>query len=440
MRNSRESCARSALMVAAMIAAMLGAGREALAQTAPAGPAQMAPVRKVEFEEAIKQALAKNPSIQQATVNIARAEALVKQARAGLMPFVSASLSNITLNSERGFEGAVTQPQNQTTFGATAGLPILPIAQRARVDQARDQVDVASKSVEEVRQQIAVAAAETYIAVVTARRQVEVDMRAIENARAHLDYAQKRLEGGAGSRLNQMRAAQALSSDESHLEVTRLALIRAQEALGVLLAEPGPVDAGADPVFEQPGPLDEPAWMSTRRDVQTEQSIRRAAERAVKDSWKDWLPLANASFDPTYVAPSSVFTPSGAWRLSFFVTQPIFDGGERKAAEQLRRADLEQSAFALSIIEIQARSEVRVARAAIDQLQRAATTSRLAADQANEVLQITTSAFQLGATTNIEVIDAQRIARDTEAAAALAEDAVRRAQLDLLVALGRFPR
>ena len=56
------------------------------------------------------------------------------------------------------------------------------------------------------------------------------------------------------------------------------------------------------------------------------------------------------------------------------------------------------------------------------------------------MLKITTAAFELGATTNIEVIDAQRIARDNEAAAALAEDAVRRAQLDLLVALGRFPR
>ena len=35
---------------------------------------------------------------------------------------------------------------------------------------------------------------------------------------------------------------------------------------------------------------------------------------------------------------------------------------------------------------------------------------------------------------------AQRVARDTETAAALAEDAVRRAKLDLLVALGRFPK
>jgi outer membrane protein TolC len=56
------------------------------------------------------------------------------------------------------------------------------------------------------------------------------------------------------------------------------------------------------------------------------------------------------------------------------------------------------------------------------------------------VLQITTTAFEVGATTNLEVIDAQRSARDAETIATLAEDAVRRAHLDLLVALGRFPR
>jgi outer membrane protein TolC len=56
------------------------------------------------------------------------------------------------------------------------------------------------------------------------------------------------------------------------------------------------------------------------------------------------------------------------------------------------------------------------------------------------VLRITTSAFEIGATTNIEVIDAQRSLRDAEVAAASSEDAVRHAKLDLLVAIGQFPQ
>jgi outer membrane protein TolC len=47
--------------------------------------------------------------------------------------------------------------------------------------------------------------------------------------------------------------------------------------------------------------------------------------------------------------------------------------------------------------------------------------------------------FRTGAATNIEVIDAERTARDTDNGVAAAEDNLRRARLDLLIALGRFP-
>jgi len=86
-----------------------------------------------------------------------------------------------------------------------------------------------------------------------------------------------------------------------------------------------------------------------------------------------------------------------------------------------------------------ATAEVRTAREAVAATERALTRTRAAAAQASEVVQITDVAFREGATTNIEVIDAQRRARDAETEAAVAEDALRRARLDLLVALGRFP-
>jgi len=47
--------------------------------------------------------------------------------------------------------------------------------------------------------------------------------------------------------------------------------------------------------------------------------------------------------------------------------------------------------------------------------------------------------FKAGASTNIEVIDAQRAARDADLVAAIAENQARQARLALLVALGLFP-
>ena len=67
-------------------------------------------------------------------------------------------------------------------------------------------------------------------------------------------------------------------------------------------------------------------------------------------------------------------------------------------------------------------------------------TARQAADDAVEALRITEIAYRAGATTNIEVIQAQQTARNAEIAAALAQDRLLQARLDLAVSLGRFPQ
>ncbi len=83
---------------------------------------------------------------------------------------------------------------------------------------------------------------------------------------------------------------------------------------------------------------------------------------------------------------------------------------------------------------------MRTALAAVAFQERALASARESAQFANEVLKITIVAFEAGASTNIEVIDAQRSARDLETAVTQVEDRVRQARLDLLVALGRFPQ
>jgi outer membrane protein TolC len=411
----------------------------ALLIAAPLG-AQAPAIPRVGFDEAVRQALEKNPSVAQAATSIARAEALLEQARAVTRPTVSAGIGNVLIDHARGFAGGVTQPQDQVTLSAEVSMPVLAPSRWAAVAQARDQIDVSTGSVAQVRQQIAVAAAQAYLAVIAGRREVDVEERALENARAHLDYARKRLEGGAGTQLNQLRAAQSVSSEEARLENTRLALRRAQEALGVLMASSGPIDAGAEPAFEVPAAADESSWLTARPDVRVQTAVIHAAERVVADAWKDWMPTASLSFDPQLVAPKGLFQPSKTWRLSVSLTQPIYSGGVQRAALAVRDITLRQSKLALTDVEIRARAEERLARESLASNERALASARQAAGQATDVLRITTSAFELGATTNLEVIDAQRSARDAEMTTTLAEDAVRRARLDLLVALGRFPK
>jgi len=425
---------------AAGVAAAVLVASEVLAQTPPP---------RVEFEAAIQQALAKNPSVASAATSITRAEQLLRQARTVYRPTISASATSSTIDTERGFSGNVSQPQSQLTLAGNVSMTVLAPARWAAANQAADQIGVAEAQTDEVRQQVAVAAAQTYLAVIAQHRLVDVSARSLEAARAHLEYATSRLQAGAGSRLNELRASQTVSTDEVRLENARLGLRRAQEALGVLLAADGPVDAGAEPAFDVAGALRESgleqdptatAWMSARPDVRRQTLQLEAADRVTLDSRKDWFPTGSLSFDPQYITPTSIFQASKSWRLTVSFTQPIFDGGQRRATRAVRQVAADALTLGLTAIQIQARSDLRVAQAAVESAGRALEAATRAAQQANEVLRITTIVFEVGATTNIEVIDAQRSARDAETEVAQAEDTLRQARLELLVALGRFPR
>jgi len=208
----------------------------------------------------------------------------------------------------------------------------------------------------------------------------------------------------------------------------------------VLMVHEGPVEAGADPVLDAPASTDEATWLPTRTDVRLQSEVRRAAERALSDSRYDWYPSAGVGFTPSVIVPKSDVQDRASWQVAISFTQPIFDGGARSAAKALRSVDVRQAELALTSIQIQARSEARIAATAIASFERALASARLSSEQAAEVLRIATAAFEVGATTNLEVIDAQRSARDAEVAVTQAEDAVRRARLELLVAIGRFPR
>ena len=70
---------------------------------------------------------------------------------------------------------------------------------------------------------------------------------------------------------------------------------------------------------------------------------------------------------------------------------------------------------------------------------KALASAREAAEFAHKASELALIAYRAGATTNIEVLDAARQARDTDIAVAQAEDVAREARLDLLVASGRFP-
>ena len=296
------------------------------------------------LEQAVERAIKNNPTVAQASQDILRAEGLLQQARAATMPFITAGMSTLVNSTERRFDDVVTSPQTQATLSAQFGMPVLAPSRWAAKAQAQDQVEIANLSTADVRTGIAVSTAQAYLAIIALKREVEVTQRALDTSLAHLDYARRRLEAGAGTRVNELRAGQEVSTNEARLETAQLGVRRAQEALGVLIVSDGPADTAGDPVFVIPPIADEAGWMALRPDVRLFTAEERAADRVWKDSSKDWFPTAIATFDPQAIVPASIFTSPRSWR--FVVNVYTADLRQRRAerAEARARSQLQRLA------------------------------------------------------------------------------------------------
>jgi hypothetical protein len=197
------------------------------------------------------------------------------------------------------------------------------------------------------------------------------------------------------------------------------------------LAETAGATAAATPGVANP--------FLARTDLRLFAAEQQAAERVLRDSSKDRYPFLEAAFLPSSMYPSQFFVPQNSWRLVMQLSVPLFDSGQRRGLKLERQAAVDISRATFTRALTTAESEVRTARAAVASAERGLTTAHAGADQARQVVDIVNISFRAGAATNIEVIDAQRRARDADVAVAVAEDTLRRARLELLTAAGRFP-
>jgi outer membrane protein len=396
---------------------------------------------RVTLDQAIERALRRNPSAQAAALEIDRAEALVRQARAASLPSLSANATYTRLDSDRLFGTRRVAAKDQLNANVVLTVPLIVPGKWVQWSHAKDDAKVLELSSNELRRQLAITVARTFLAVLSQRRVVDVNERALETAVAHESYAAERLAGGIGRRIDAVRAAQQVSTTRTSVERARIALARSMEALGVLLGEERPIDVAVDPELGLTPDVQAAARDSSLRlDVQVARGRRDAAERKFRDSWIDFLPQLTGQFQPFYQTPASLTMPTTGWQTMLVLTLPLYDGGARYGASDERRVLRDEAEFQVTGLLRQARSEVRIAFEAQRSAEKSLAAARDAAQLAHQAQDMSVLAYKAGASTNLEVIDAERQARDTDTEVTVAEDALRQARLDLLIASGRFPR
>jgi outer membrane protein TolC len=404
----------------------------------PVSPESGTGHEKISLTEAVRRALTRNPTAVVAMQEIRRAESLLVQARSGSMPSLMANGILTRLDGDRRLGANVISAKNQQAANLQLNVPL--VAPRAWMNwsESTASLDTSKASSEDIRRTLATSVARAYLLIIAQKRQVDINARSVDTDRSHYDYTHTRFAGGVGNRVDEVRAAQQLAADQALFSASFTALARAREALGVLLAEEVPVDTLDDVSLPDASTNFEDA-AGRRQDVQAAKARALVAEKVRKDSWADYTPVLNGQFQPFFQHPATLTQPETGWQAMLVLSFPLIEGGIRVGQKRERDALLAEARAQYDGLLRQTRSDIRVAVEEIRRADEAMRSARAAAELAHQALDLANLAYHAGATTNIEVIDAERRARDADSVVVIAEDNVRQARLDLLVAAGNFP-
>jgi outer membrane protein TolC len=408
----------------------------ALVTAAQAGPSDAPATATIEFDAAIRRAIANNPTRRVALLEIARTQGLLAQATAALLPQVGTGGAYTRLEGDRFVNMTLFQAANSFDAAATLAMPIVDFNAYANRRRAADNVDTAAADGESTKRDIAIATARVYFAAFTAARFVDIAQHARDTARGHVDFAASRRRGGLGTELDLSRARTELATDEAQLASAQTSLARTQAALGVITGTDAPLAAGAAPIFD----THVGGGIAERADVLASRLHRDAADRSSELDWTLWAPTLRVAGDGFFTAPQLPPIPRFGYSLVFTLQIPIYEGGLRHGIHAQHEAELAQAREREIGVERQARSEIDVAETTLGRSRLARDAARDAAQLAARTLELATVGYQAGNTSELEVIDAERAARDTATQAAIAENDLREAELDLLAATGAFPR
>lgn len=393
----------------------------------------------VGFDVAVQRALEKHPALRLAADDVARADAQVEQARSGSLPSLGVNLVGTRLDADRVLNDRVIAGANQLSGNVQLIVPLVAPQRWAVWKRSAASAGAVAKNAEDARRQVALNAGRIWLQVLAQQRVVASQARALTTAQAHLAYAKDRRAAGIGSELDEIRASQEVAVARQQLAGAQSTLARAQEFLGVAMGADEPFSAeDSEPSlgFDANG-ID--ATAVERTDVAAAKERLEAAKVANAWDFSDYLPTLSAVLQPGYQNPPTLTVPLWSFQGQLVLSLPLYDGGLRYGQQHERQALARQAATQLELLQRQASAEVRAALAQVKASDEALAAARDATRQADRTLELAQQAFKAGASTNLEVIDAERRARDAATSVALAEDSARQARLEVLAASGAFP-
>ncbi|MCY1665482.1 efflux transporter outer membrane subunit [Rhizobium sp. SL86] len=395
----------------------------------------------------MKQGLDQNLDILEALERINQAEANVVVAGANALPSLTLS-SQAERSGARGFRGTSdTTPRTQVTGNLDVSwlLDLFGRYKRNK-ESALASLDQAYANVDSARLTLLSSVASAYIDVRYYQERIAIAQSNLKSRRETLELTRLQLEAGAASRLDVVQAEGLVNSTIADIPGFETSFRQAAHRVATLLGQPASSllpdlqRSANQPVARINTKTGIPAdLIRNRPDI-------RASERALASAVAA-IGVAEAQLYPSIslggsITPSYTRLAGGSdshllsWSFGPALSLPIFDGGQLRAnlssaESQAREAYLNWKETVLGAVE-----EVENALAAVTRDGRTVAALRDTVRSYEEALELSTASYRDGASSLLDVLDAQRSVSSAQANLAQAIQQQAQDYVSLNVAIG----
>jgi outer membrane protein len=385
----------------------------------PSVAGQTEPLR-LSLAEAVKRALAQNPEVQIANLQIAASQQERQIARSALLPqaglMAGESVRRMNVETLIGRQlpafGRVSGPFQAIVAGPEFSTPVFDLHLWKQYRAAKDRVSASRADAKTRREEISLLVVSQYLGVLRAMAAADASESRAELAKALLDQARALHRAGVATRVDEVRAEVKLRQEQQALIVARTDVQTASFALSRLLNLPWEqnIEASDAAPFSETAELPSDASIETairnRPELASAESRKHAAESERSAAAAASLP--SIRFQGTWnQAGRNLAGMIPAYAYEVELSAPLFTGG-RLSAER-RRAQIRVDQAAQRVIDARNRisEQVRSSIAEWNAAKNEVNVARDALRLAREELDLARGRFAAGVADNIEVIAAQ---------------------------------
>ncbi|HKL78322.1 MAG TPA: TolC family protein, partial [Gammaproteobacteria bacterium] len=348
--------------------------------------------------------------------------------------------------TQKDFAAAVVNDPDPTTDIATSLELRQPIyrggATTAQVAQAESGVAGATQGLQRTKLNVALGATRAFLGVQLAQSRVKVTKEALEAAREHLRMAENRYQAGTALRSDMLQARTRVSELEERLLSQENGLAIATSKLNEQLGRDLDAPVNVDGNLRDHNPVEAPSLNAlTERALNERPEIQRS--RAQVDGARAQADEAQAGLRPhvslrARLEDHRAGESDQSWLVGAQMNWRLYGGG-RRASEQAATAERFAAESRLTDTMRKVRLEVKEAKLNLETARKRLTTVRHAVESAQESLRTNANRYEQGASTIVELLDAQLARHQARQRQIKALYDLRLSHAQLQKAVGRLP-